>query len=178
MASGGLKIDLVKIDQKRVKDASDIYFHWKDLDAEIRTLGTRGINFPSDISELFACYVLGYSWNKGSSGDAIDTKKGNRVIEIKASSNASDLSSFSPDENFDELVFCELDRKNDKLLVYETGYSRSDIEGVMVNNTETFKQQADAKRRPRFSVKSKIIKASGLKPSYEFDIRTCKKKKI
>lgn len=173
-----VKIDLVTIDKKRVSDASDIYFHWKDLDAEIRTLGTRGINFPSDISEVFACYVLKYKWNKGSAGDAIDTKNGDRIIEIKASSNSSDLSSFSPDESFDELVFCELDRKNDKMLIYETGFSRSDIEKVMVNKTETFKQQADAKRRPRFSVKTKIINTYSIDPSYEFDIRTCKSKKL
>ena len=79
---------------------------------------------------------------------------------------------------FDELVFCELDRKNDKMLIYETGFSRSDIEKVMVNKTETFKQQADAKRRPRFSVKTKIINTYSIDPSYEFDIRTCKSKKL
>lgn len=66
------EMDLVSVDNARIKQVIDTYFHWKQLDAEIKTLsGTRGINFPSELSEYMACYALGLLVNKeGSSGDA------------------------------------------------------------------------------------------------------------
>lgn len=54
------EMDLVSVDNARIKQVIDTYFHWKQLDAEIKTLsGTRGINFPSELSEYMACYALG-----------------------------------------------------------------------------------------------------------------------
>ena len=46
------KMDLVKVDSQRINTVVDTYFHWKQLDAEIRTLsGTRGINFPIQLKQ-------------------------------------------------------------------------------------------------------------------------------
>lgn len=111
--------DLITVDEHRIQTTIDVYFQWKTLDIMLSTLSTRGINFPSEISENIVCYTCGYFLNKGSSGDAIDPN-GNRIIEIKGSSSTGP-SSFSPSERFDELVFVKLNKQNDTLLIYLTG---------------------------------------------------------
>lgn len=107
--------DLITVDEHRIQTTIDVYFQWKTLDIMLSTLSTRGINFPSEISENIVCYTCGYFLNKGSSGDAIDPN-GNRIIEIKGSSSTGP-SSFSPSERFDELVFVKLNKQNDTLLL-------------------------------------------------------------
>lgn len=64
--------DLITVDEHRIQTTIDVYFQWKTLDIMLSTLSTRGINFPSEISENIVCYTCGYFLNKGSSGDAID----------------------------------------------------------------------------------------------------------
>ena len=103
--------DLITVDEHRIQTTIDVYFQWKTLDIMLSTLSTRGINFPSEISENIVCYTCGYFLNKGSSGDAIDPN-GNRIIEIKGSSSTGP-SSFSPSERFDELVFVKLNKQNE-----------------------------------------------------------------
>lgn len=78
--------DLITVDEHRIQTTIDVYFQWKTLDIMLSTLSTRGINFPSEISENIVCYICGYWLNKGSAGDAIDPN-GNRIIEIKGSSS-------------------------------------------------------------------------------------------
>lgn len=112
--------DLITVDEHRIQTTIDVYFQWKTLDIMLSTLSTRGINFPSEISENIVCYTCGYFLNKGSSGDAIDPN-GNRIIEIKGSSSTGP-SSFSPSERFDELVFVKLNKQNDTLLIYLGGF--------------------------------------------------------
>lgn len=163
-------IDLVEIDALRIKQTCRIYFHWKQLDAEIRTLSTRGVNFPGELSENFACYALGYLLNKGKGGDAYDPNT-NRIIEMKGTgADTDDLSSFSPNENFDELVFIKVDKDNDCIYIYETGVDSEELKRIKVNNIETVGDHQRAGKRPRFSIFKSIILAKGLKPSIKFDI--------
>ena len=91
--------DLITVDEHRIQTTIDVYFQWKTLDIMLSTLSTRGINFPSEISENIVCYICGYWLNKGSAGDAIDPN-GNRIIEIKGSSSTGP-SSFSPRNEID-----------------------------------------------------------------------------
>lgn len=74
--------DLITVDEHRIQTTIDVYFQWKTLDIMLSTLSTRGINFPSEISENIVCYICGYWLNKGSAGDAIDPN-GNRIIKAK-----------------------------------------------------------------------------------------------
>lgn len=127
--------DLITVDEHRIQTTIDVYFQWKTLDIMLSTLSTRGINFPSEISENIVCYTCGYFLNKGSSGDAIDPN-GNRIIEIKGSSSTGP-SSFSPSERFDELVFVKLNKQNDTLLIYLTGINNVSLGNIYVNATET-----------------------------------------
>lgn len=149
--------DLITVDEHRIQTTIDVYFQWKTLDIMLSTLSTRGINFPSEISENIVCYTCGYFLNKGSSGDAIDPN-GNRIIEIKGSSSTGP-SSFSPSERFDELVFVKLNKQNDTLLIYLTGINNVSLGNIYVNATETVLEQQQAGRRPRFNIEDKIIKA-------------------
>lgn len=126
--------DLITVDEHRIQTTIDVYFQWKTLDIMLSTLSTRGINFPSEISENIVCYTCGYFLNKGSSGDAIDPN-GNRIIEIKGSSSTGP-SSFSPSERFDELVFVKLNKQNDTLLIYLTGINNVSLGNIYVNATE------------------------------------------
>lgn len=168
-------MDLVAVDAARIKEVIRIYFHWKTLDTEIKTLSSsRGINFPSEISEYMTCYVLGYYINKSSGGDAIDltNPEKHRIIEIKGSSaeKQSAPNSFSPNENYDELIFSRLDKDNDILKIYCTGMSSEDIKKIKVNKNETVEDQQKQGRRPRFSIMDKLIEPNDLKPNYIFHI--------
>lgn len=172
------KMDLVVVDAARIKTVIDVYFHWKQLDAEIRTIsGTRGINFPSELSEYMVCYALKLQLNKASGGDAVDFKcDPPQIIEIKATSVADgdDLSSFSPQEQFDDLIFARLEKQDDKLLIYRLGINSEDLKNIKVNKTQSVKDQQLQGRRPRFSVYHKIVKEKGLEPDVVFDIRNRK----
>lgn len=162
----------------------DIYFHWKQLDAEIKTLsGTRGINFPSEISEYLACYALGIMVNKQSlNGDAVDMNDPDnpKIIEIKGSSTneTSAPNSFSPREHFDDLVFVRLDKHNDILKIYRLGISSNDLKKIKVNRTQTVEEQQKQGRRPRFSIQDKIVAGRNLKPTAIFYIRDKKIEKL
>jgi hypothetical protein len=166
------KLDLITVDKARFNDAVKQYFLWKELDSSIRGSATRGVNFPETISEALCCYVMGFKWNKGSGGDAVDTGT-DRIIEMKATSNwDSDTTSFSPDEQFDALFFLRLDKRNDTLYIYDTGIDSDALKEIKVNKTETLEEQQLAGRRPRFSVINFIIEPLGLQPIASLNLRT------
>lgn len=170
-------VNLVQVDERRINTAIDIYFHWKDLDREIKTFsGKRGINFPSELSEYMAAYALGLYVNQSSGGDAYDmSDPGNPIkIEIKGSSSekTSAPNSFSPSEHYDELVFVRLEKRDDILNVYRLGMSSDDISYIHVNQSETVRDQQRAGKRPRFSIMDTIITPNNIDPNVVFNIRT------
>lgn len=171
------KMELVEVDAARIKQVVDTYFHWKTLDTEIKTLsGTRGINFPSELSEYMACYALNLLVNKKSSeGDAVDMTDPNNplIIEIKGSSAESLTApnSFSPNENFDDLVFVRLEKNDDLLKIYRTGINSEKLKQIKVNSKQTVEDQQKEHRRPRFSIQKEIIDKYNLEPDAIFYIR-------
>lgn len=171
------KMTLVKVDSQRIKTVIDTYYHWKQLDAEIRTLsGTRGINFPSEISEYMACYVLNLYVNKDKThGDAVDmsNEENPLIIEIKGSSaeKTSAPNSFSPSEEFDDLVFVRLEKYDDLLKVYRLGINSDELKKIKVNSEQTVEDQQKQGRRPRFSIQDAIVTAKGIEPDAIFYIR-------
>ena len=163
-------VDYVPISALMINNAIRIYQHWKQLDAEVRAISTRGINFPAELSEIFACYALDYWQKKDGFGDAYDHKH-KRIIEMKGSgSDRSDLSSFSPSETFDELVFIKVKKDEDMIYIWQTGVSSTELAKIKVNSRQTVVDQQREGKRPRFSVEQKIIWAKGLKPTHKFDI--------
>lgn len=168
------KLDLVTVDDARFNDAVEMYFLWKELDTRIRTSATRGVNFPETISEALCCYVMGFKWNKGSGGDALDENTG-RIIEMKATSNWDlDTTSFSPSEEFDNLFFLRLNKRSDELYIYDTNISSDTLKKIKVNKTQTLEEQQLAGRRPRFSVLNNIIIPMGLEPIAKLNLRNLK----
>ena len=164
------KVDLVEIDAARINDVCDSYFKWKDLNNSLRNYVSRGINFPETISEPMGCYALGYLWNKGSGGDAED--RSGRKIEMKATSNFdSDLTSFGPKCDFDNLVFLRLDYNNNKLYIYDTGIDANELKTLPANQKESVGEQQAQKRRPHLSIINTVINARGLQPTCIFNIR-------
>ena len=164
--------EYVEINAIMINNAIRIYQHWKQLDAEVRTISTRGVNFPGELSELFACYVLGYKWKKKGGGDAYD-EANNRVVEMKGSgSENDDLSTFSPSEAFDELIFVKANKDEDAIYIWLTGIDSEELKTIPVSRTQTVGDKQNEGNRPRFSVQKKIIEVRGLTPDYKFDVLT------
>ena len=162
-------IDLVEIDLARFEEARRLYFKWKDLNSSLRSVTTRGLNFPEGISEQLGCYALGYKWNKGSYGDA--RSDDGLVIEMKASSNFNkDLTSFSPKEQYDNLVFLRLNYDENHLFIYDLGIGSDELSIIPVNATQTVADQQLQGRRPRLSLIKKYIEPNNVAPTVILDI--------
>lgn len=168
------KVDLVTIDNARINDVCDNYFKWKDLNNSLKNFCSRGLNFPETISEPMACYALSQigeetKWNKGSAGDA---QREGKKLEMKATSNFdSDLTSFGPKCDFDDLIFLRLDYSNNKLYVYDTGIDAEELKTLSANSKQTVGEQQEQKRRPHISIIDTVIKKRGLEPTCIFNIR-------
>lgn len=163
--------DLVTIDKSRFEDMIRAYFLWKELNNLIKNSHTRGVNLHEIISESLLCWTLDFKLNRGSFGDARDGE-GN-IIEIKACSNwDSDLTSFSPSENFNSLYFVRLNAREDVMSFYDLNLDSDSIRNIAVSKNQTFGDQQDQSRRPRFSVIDKVIEKNKLLPVAELNLRT------
>jgi hypothetical protein len=91
----------------------------------------------------------------------LNTKTGIR-IQIKATSIDSDLTSFGPRSEWDELYFLDFSAGDGSFKVYKI--EADWIYKYQVNKNQTFAQQQAEKRRPRFSIIEGIIKPRKLKP--------------
>ena len=144
-----------------------LYLDWKNLNDRLKQIGTRGINLPETISENAFCIFFRDCFRvvkvKGMkcSFDAVNTKTGDR-IQIKASSVGSDLTSLGPKSEWDKLFFLDFSQGNGVFKVYEI--KPEWVYGHNVSKTQTFKEQQDQGRRPRFSIIDNIIKPKDLKP--------------
>jgi hypothetical protein len=145
----------------------NLYSRWKSLNDDLKAISTRGINLPETISENAFClfgkdYVRVVSLKKGKcSYDVLNTKTGSR-IQIKATSIDSDLTSFGPRSEWDELYFLDFSAGDGSFKVYKI--EADWIYKYQVNKNQTFAQQQAEKRRPRFSIIEGIIKPRKLKP--------------
>jgi len=174
LAINGKKV-VAKISIKEKGDRElikKLYRDWKNLNDKLKKIGTRGINLPETISENAFCLffpdcVRVVKLKKGKcSFDCINIKTGSR-IQIKASSVASDLTSFGPRSEWDELFFLDFSKGNGSFKAYKI--EPQWIYSHQVNKNQTFKQQQEQARRPRFSIIENIIKPKKLKP-----VKTCK----
>ncbi|WP_368294114.1 Bsp6I family type II restriction endonuclease [Dehalobacter sp. TBBPA1] len=159
---------LKKISKEDFDECIDIYFEWKKLSKRIKKIYGRGLNFPELVSEYLCCYVnkFEHSTKKGSE-DAVG-KKGKK-IQIKATSNYnSDLSSFGPKSEFDELHFVRLNLEEDKLEFYKISPRR--LNKVIVKKNITFKERQKEGKRPRFSIINKLIEPLQLEPYATIDL--------
>ena len=116
-------------------------------------------------TEIICSYHLKLDLNIGSGTNSADAiNKEGELIQIKGSSDCeNDLSSFGPKSKFDLLYFCCIQKLNPFLMnIYEIPLSH--LGQTMVNKKESFKDQQDQGRRPRFSIYKYFIKPNNIKP--------------
>jgi hypothetical protein len=167
---GGKPVDarLSVLEKKDRKVIKDLYHDWKKLNDRLKAISTRGINLPETISENAFCIFFKdchrvIKLKKGKcSYDVINTKTGKR-IQIKASSVGSDLTSFGPRSEWDELFFLDFSKGNGLFKAYKI--EPEWIYKHKVNKNQTFEDQQKQGRRPRFSIIGGIIKPKKLKPA-------------
>ena len=145
-----------------------LYFRWKNLNDTIKSCSTRGVNLPEIISENAFCVFfencvrIDKLKHGKCSFDVINTKTGSR-IQIKACSVASDLTSFGPRSEWDELFFLDFSAGDGSFKVYKIEPDL--IYNHKVNKNQTFAEQQAEGKRPRFSIIDSIIKPLNMKPT-------------
>ena len=82
------------------------------------------------------------------------------IIEVKGCSIPDDLTSWSPDPYFDVLYFVDFSKLDGSYDIYKIDTTDEELRNEKVSDTETFQQQIDKSRRPRFSVFEKYINQS------------------
>ncbi len=162
---------LMDFDDDDRKQWKVLFDNWNILNKGMRDYKARGINMPEGISEVAFCLFTGskrfVSLTHGNSPASFDTYnvETQRTEQIKACSVASDLTSFGPKSKWDDLYF--MDFYNDGNIdgsfdLYKIPTIR--IHSMNMNRTQTFTQQQDQGRRPRFSLKKDLILPNNLKP--------------
>jgi hypothetical protein len=163
-----LEIEVAHLNNKDGKEFKRLFDLWKKLNLGLEKYG-RKVNIPEVISEgMFCVFTESVRYMKKTKGkgkvsfDTINLKKARRE-QIKATSIESDLTSFGPRTEWDDLYFVDFfnDGKLDGtfnvyLIPNNLIYSNP------VNRSQTMKEQQEEKRRPRMSIK-KIIKDNKIK---------------
>ncbi len=153
-----------------LQDIELIYKLWKKLNSKISSHYSRVINLPEVISENLVCILNNYEIHNSVGGSEDAISKIGQKIQIKATSNFNyDLTSFGPKSKFDILEFVRLDKSNDTFYLYRIPVSM--LANLLVNKKQTFTQQQEQKRRPRFSIIKKIIIPLNIEPYAKYKIK-------
>lgn len=148
-----------------------LYDKWKECNVILTELGSRRLNIPEGISEKIFCFHTGciiikkaYNIKSSSSFDCYNphTKK---TVQLKASSVLNDCTSFGPSSEWEELYFMHIDSLNNKYTIWEI--DSQILYNCKVNNTTTFRQQQDAGKRPRLSIRKNFIEKYNLTPTWQ-----------
>lgn len=145
------------------KEKLEKYFNaWVEYCNQVILFKDRQPNIPSGLTEGLALVALnefyGNKYKKAEVGDlcSIDEKE---KVEVKASGmgfNRKDCSSFGPTEKFDKLIFVLCDLSEKKVKVFDCNTSYEKMQKLQISKKETFGEQCNQKRRPRFSIQSKL----------------------
>lgn len=162
---------LSRITEDRYRKVIGLYFNWKALNTGIKEDFTRGVNLPEAITEPICCFVNGFMHSLGEGSEDAVNPRTNVKVQIKATSNFwSDLTSFGPKSEFEELHFVRLNQDEDKMYLYYIPVNK--LADVQVNVGETFKEQQDQGRRPRFSIINKYILPDSIQPYAIVNLKT------
>lgn len=140
-----------------------------DVNAFLQGYGCNRVVFPSKFTETLAQViyenVTGHNIlrkESGWKGDLFDATTG-EDIEVKSTTliNQNDLTSFGAKEEFDKILFLEIDEKNNVVYLYDIPISHNIIMDVVVSKDgETYRNkcgQGKKTRRPHFSIKKWLI---------------------
>lgn len=156
-------------DDKDYESMKKIYADWKGLNDILESFNSRALNVPDLLSEGLFCSVFNVYRTNGeinsSSYDAYDTKN-NLGIQIKSCSIENDCTSFGPKTHWNKIYFMKFYPKSvdGKIEIFDI--SDYDLDKIVMNakKGETFKDQQEQGRRPRFSVMKEIITKYNVKP--------------
>ncbi|MEM0135666.1 MAG: Bsp6I family type II restriction endonuclease [Thermoplasmatales archaeon] len=154
----------------------DIYKEWRDLSNKLRAMNARAGNIPDGLSEGVFCLatgavrLIGSIPGANSSFDCYDLSN-DRRIQVKSASVIPDLTSFGPRSVWDDLYFLDFYRNGSwdgTVNIYHI--PNSYIYGNKVNSTQSFVQQQEQGRRPRFSIYNDIIKKYRISPMMTYSL--------
>jgi hypothetical protein len=153
-----------------------IYREWRGLCDKLASIESRSINLPEGLSEgafalaMNAPRVSGGIQNANSSFDCFELSTDSR-IQVKACSVLPDLTSFGPNSQWDKLFFCDFFKDGSWSGKFDIYHIPNDlIYNHKVNKDQTFRQQQQQSRRPRFSIYKEIILAQKIQPSLTYDL--------
>lgn len=172
LPEGPYEANILVIDEKDRNLLYKIYSNWLKLSKDLSKFQTRKLNLPEGLSESALCLEMGFVklWENipkvNSSWDCYDLQKKKR-IQVKGCSINPDATSFGPNSEWDKLYFLDFfrDGNNDgsfDIYLINNNHIKSTI--VNIKKNESFQDQQDQGRRPRFSIFKKIIKPHNIKP--------------
>lgn len=162
-------------------ELKEIYKKWISLRKAAEDYEFRNPNIPEALSEGAFCLAMNektgtkerYFRIKTTSADCFDNET-KELVQIKAGSIENDCSSFGPKSYWDKIYYLDFYKAGN----FDGAFDIYEIETelileTIVNNkkNETVKDQMIQGRRPRFSIRKKIINKLNLSPIvYSFDL--------
>lgn len=145
----------------------NIFKMWNEMNNDLKRLGGRSMNVPDVVSEgLYSIFFDAVRTKLGAySYDCVDINTG-EGIQVKSTSIDKDLTSFGPKTIWDKLYFMDFAPNgivDGNVYFY---HIEEEIKSIVLNKNknETFEDQQRQGRRPRLSIKDKIINVYGLEP--------------
>ena len=140
---------------------------WINYKEALKKINGRNPNIPESLTEGVVAKHFQQTYRKIEvlkNGDKSLTKfdcykkDTKEIIEVKGCSVTPDLTSWSPKPFFDFFCFVDFSSLDGKYKIYKIDISSEELKNLKVNkNGETFQDQIDSKRRPRFSVYENFI---------------------
>lgn len=151
----------------------EIFKKWQSINKELKSLGGRNLNVPDVFSEALFCIFFNSvrTNNTAHSYDCVSKDTGNG-IQVKSASIPNDCTSFGPNSTWDELYYVDFAPNgyvDGNVYFYKIENSIYDIV-LNEKKNQTFREQQLQGRRPRFSIKNKIINPENLKPVLKINL--------
>lgn len=151
-----------------------IFKEWLQINAKLKSLGGRNLNVPDVFSEALFCLAYDAVRTNATahSYDCVMRATG-QGVQVKSASIPNDCTSFGPRSTWDLLYFADFAPNG-----YVDGMVKfyriedDDVYNLILNSkkNETFRDQQEQGRRPRFSMQNAIIKPKKLIPERTIDL--------
>lgn len=162
-----------KFDERDFCELKNIFKDWRKMNARLKALEGRSLNVPDVFSEALFCIFFNAIRTNGDAYSydcvSLDTHAG---IQVKSASIPEDCTSFGPTSTWDEIYYVDFAPNgfvDGKVNFYKIDVDFSDLV-LNAKKGETFRDQQLQGRRPRFSIKKKIIQKYGLRPCLSIDL--------
>lgn len=156
----------------------NIFKEWMHINGQLKALGGRNLNVPDVFSEALFCLAYNAVRTNATahSYDCVMRNTGEGV-QVKSASIPNDCTSFGPRSTWDLLYFADFAPNGTVDGIVKFYRIEDDNVYSLVLNTkknETFRDQQEQGRRPRFSMQKSIIQPNKLIPERTIDLNTGK----